>query len=1801
MRIVMADIAGSCGFVELLGNLERNCPAVSSGTIESRPAGHAIRSRNLGQQSELPIPAAWLSQFRYALLVLATMIVGLAAIPDVANAATCATITMAATPLFVDLQSVAVGNYTGSGSPTYPCDPLGATLGSDAAGDESRNSNMALSTLTATAGTTGGGYTGGVFGTFYTDGGYIHYTPTSYPGYAYVTNVTVYYDNSGVGTFVPETIVVQFPASSPTVTGIGPSSGSTAGGTHVTITGTDLNGATAVTIGGTAATSVAVVSSTSITAVTPVGAAGTASVLVTTPGGTNAANSLFTYVAPPTITSLSSTSGPAAGGASVTINGSNLSGVTSVTIGGTAATLGANSATSIVVTTPSGTAGASDVVVTTAGGSATATGGYTYVAAPTIGGIVPSAGPTAGGTSVTITGSGFTGATAVTIGGAAATSVVVVSSTSITAVTPAGAAGTASVLVTTPGGTNAANNLFTYVTAPGISGITPSSGPTGGGTPVTINGSGFTGTTGVTIGGTAATSVVVVSSTSITAVTPAGTAGTASVLVTTPGGTNAANSLFTYVAPPTITSLSSTSGPAAGGASVTINGTNLSGVTSVTVGGTAATLGANSATSIAITTPSGTAGARDLVVTTAGGSATSSGGYTYIAAPTITSLSSTSGPTAGGTAATISGANLSNVTSVTVGGAAAALGANTATSIAITTPPGAAGARDVVVITAGGSATATGGFTYAAPPTIGSVTPSSGGAGGGTSVTISGSNLSGATSVTIGGAAATLGAISAGSIAITTPAGTLGPRDVVVTTPGGIATSTGGFTYVPGPSITSISPSSGPTGGGTSVTIGGANLSNVTSVTVGGASATLGANSATSIAITTPPGTAGAKDVVVTTAIGSTTSIGGYSYVSPPVITSLSPTSGPTAGGAPVTINGTNLSNVTSVTIGGTAATLGANSATSIAVTTPAGTAGAKDVVVTTVGGTATSTGGYTYVAAPTIGGIAPSSGPAAGGTSVTISGTNLSNVSSVTIGGTAATLGANSATSIVVTTPAGTAGARDVVVTTAGGNTTSTGGYTYIAGPTIGGIAPSAGPTAGGTSVTITGTNLSGVTSVTIGGAAASLGANSATSIVVTTPAGTAGARDVVVTTAGGSITSTGGYTYVAAPTIGGIAPSSGPAAGGTSVTITGTNLSGVTSVTIGGTAATLGANSATSIVVTAPAGTAGARDVVVTTAGGNATSTGGYSYIATLTLTSTPSASTQLGQTYSQTNVAGGGTAPYTYAVSGGTIPAGTTFNATTGLVSGTPTTAGGFSYTVKVTDSAAAPQTAVQAVSGSITSGITTTAVSSSLNPSQAGQLVTFTATVTGSGASPTGTVSFRDGSVNIGSAALTGGAATFSTSALTVGSHTVTASYGGNGSFSASTSPALLEVVNTPADSLKLRSMQVQVTRTVAQNSGQSISRAIDGAIADGFGDGGNFLVPGSGAMHFNFTSDPEDQTAASGESGPSDRSNGTIRPDGSNGPSLAGSAPGAAACSDGSPRSRASSRIDDAFAAIDRDGTANKAPVVAPKEWMLWADVSASGINRWGSPGSPTSTGATEATLYGSQVNALMGLTRKLDPGFLVGVLGGYETFDYRSDALAGRLKGEGWTVGSYLGWKLSPAIRFTAAAAYSGITYDGSAGTANGNFDGHRWLVSTSLIGAYQLQNLQIEPSATVYALWEHENAYTDSLGTLQGDRTFFTGRASGGSKLIYPIAWTSTITLAPYLGLYGDYYFNTDDTADAATAGAAPLASTPVLAGWSARATAGLGARFDGGGSLSFGTELGGLGATSRTWTFRGRGSIPF
>ena len=150
----------------------------------------------------------------------------------------------------------------------------------------------------------------------------------------------------------------------------------------------------------------------------------------------------------------------------------------------------------------------------------------------------------------------------------------------------------------------------------------------------------------------------------------------------------------------------------------------------------------------------------------------------------------------------------------------------------------------------------------------------------------------------------------------------------------------------------------------------------------------------------------------------------------------------------------------------------------------------------------------------------------------------------------------------------------------------------------------------------------------------------------------------------------------------------------------------------------------------------------------------------------------------------------------------------------------------------------------------------------------------------------------------------------------------------------------------------------------------------------------------------------------------------------------------------------------------------------------------------------------------------------------------------------------------------------------SAVNYDGISGTAQGSFPGHRWLASGGLTGLYRTQWLHFEPSARVYA--KRDDSYVDSLGTPQAENSFSTGRASAGAKVTYPIMWNGTASLLPYVGLYADYYFSSDN--------AALLLPTQFVQGWAARTTAGLSYSAPGGAKIVIGGELGGLGSQDFT-----------
>ena len=255
---------------------------------------------------------------------------------------------------------------------------------------------------------------------------------------------------------------------------------------------------------------------------------------------------------------------------------------------------------------------------------------FTYVAAPAITAIHPIAGPTAGGTPVILTGSGFASAApsgAVQFGSTAA-NYTVNSDTQITAIAPPGAAGTVDITVSTVGGTSATSSgdRFTYAQAPTTASITPTTGPSAGGTQITLTGTHLSAASTVKFGNQSATGVSVVSDTQLTAISPPGT-GTVDLTVTTPGGTSAitGTARFSYAGVPSITGLSTQHGPVAGGTQVLISGSGFTAATSVKFGtAEAAGFTVDSATRITANAPPGSSGIVSVSVTTPEGTSPAS-------------------------------------------------------------------------------------------------------------------------------------------------------------------------------------------------------------------------------------------------------------------------------------------------------------------------------------------------------------------------------------------------------------------------------------------------------------------------------------------------------------------------------------------------------------------------------------------------------------------------------------------------------------------------------------------------------------------------------------------------------------------------------------------------------------------------------------------------------------------------------------------------------------------------------------------------------------------------------------------------------------------------------------------------------------------------------------------------------------------------------------------------------------------------------------------------------------------------
>ncbi len=216
------------------------------------------------------------------------------------------------------------------------------------------------------------------------------------------------------------------------------------------------------------------------------------------------------FVPVPRVTGLSIPAGSTIGGETETISGTGFTNAITVMFGEVSVPFTVVNDTTITVTTPPDAVTANtmvDVTVASSEGTSTTSPAdqFTY-SLPQVTGLSVSTGPTSGGTSVTVTGVGFLGATAVNFGTLAAASFTVVDDTTITAVTPvdpASANQTVDASVTSAAGTGSGSpaDQFTFVVLPIITSVSPNVGPLEGGTQVTITGSGFSGATAVDFGG----------------------------------------------------------------------------------------------------------------------------------------------------------------------------------------------------------------------------------------------------------------------------------------------------------------------------------------------------------------------------------------------------------------------------------------------------------------------------------------------------------------------------------------------------------------------------------------------------------------------------------------------------------------------------------------------------------------------------------------------------------------------------------------------------------------------------------------------------------------------------------------------------------------------------------------------------------------------------------------------------------------------------------------------------------------------------------------------------------------------------------------------------------------------------------------------------------------------------------------------------------------------------------------------------------------------------------------------------
>jgi hypothetical protein len=651
--------------------------------------------------------------------------------------------------------------------------------------------------------------------------------------------------------------------------------------------------------------------------------------------------------------------------------------------------------------------------------------------------------------------------------------------------------------------------------APAVTSLVPSQGPEGSTLTVTINGSGFQGsvllTTCAAITPGNVTLVSPIQITATFAINPAGPLGSCSVTATTANGTTTATN-FTIVPGSALSTITPSSGFRGVTVPVSIFGNALDGGTLNAIPGI--TFSGTVVTSTLITTsfvidPAATLGARNIIVTTPGGTPSNALIFNVtVTPPVLTNIAPNTGAAGTTVPVTITGTALTGATlNLPPGFTLSGVPVVTTTSIKATLVIAATiaeGPQNITVTTLGGLSNA---LTFQILPALTTSTPNKAIAGTATNVVLAGTNLAGVTAVNAG-ANITVTAVVASAGQVTATFTTLatapaGPQSITVTDALGTSNAVTFTILAPVPVLTSINPITGGTGATVPVTLTGTALIGATLNLPTGVSlvpGTLVNNSFTTVTaslLIAANAPLGLQTISVTTPGAGNTSNGvGFTiFALAPLLNSpLAPANATAGSTVPVTLTGTGFTGATAVNTSGagiTVTNLVVVSATQITATfVIAANAPTQGISVTTPNGTSNAVTFTVIVPVPTLISINPSSG-AAGTASlpVTLTGTNLIGATAIntgTAGITVTNLAVVSATQVTATfaIAAGAAAVSHAIsVVTPGGTTTQAVSFTVLPVPTLTSINPTSG--AAGTAslpVTLTGTNLIGATAINTG-----------------------------------------------------------------------------------------------------------------------------------------------------------------------------------------------------------------------------------------------------------------------------------------------------------------------------------------------------------------------------------------------------------------------------------------------------------------------------------------------------------------------------------------------------------------------------------------------------------------------------------------------------------------------------------------------------------------------------------------------